>query len=151
MKKFILAFLSTLIFLGCNDDDIDQRPMSINEISNCYKQQEWNENKIAEELKGKWQWIYTENFWSPDKGRNTENEKLIVEFNSDTTLKVHINNELNDSTRWFVLPLTNSDLYVLELEKPIQQLYGQILFCENILMFFDSYRDGTDNYFRKVD
>ena len=151
MKKFILAFLSTLIFLGCNDDDIDQRPMSINEISSCYKQQEWNENKIAEELKGKWQWIYTENFWSPDKGRNTENEKLIVEFNSDSTLKVHINNELNDSTRWIVFPLTNSDLYVLELEKPIQQLYGQILFCENILMFFDSYRDGTDNYFRKVD
>ncbi len=151
MKKFILAFLSTLIFLGCNDDDIDQRPMSITEISNCYKQQEWNENIITEELMGKWQWFYTENFWSPDKGRNTENEKLIVEFNSDSTVKVQINNEFHDSTRWIVVPLTNSDLYVLELEKPIQQLYGQILFCENILMFFDSYRDGTDNYFIKFD
>ena len=32
---------------------------------------------------GKWKWIYSENFWAPNEGRNTENENTVIEFFND--------------------------------------------------------------------
>lgn len=151
MKKVIFVLLSVFIYIGCDDEDIAQRPVSLEKMSNSYHQNEWNENIIAEELTGKWQWIYTENFWAPDEGQNTENENRVIEFLSDSTLHVFVNDELVESTRWIVIPVNSSDLFKLELDEPVQHLYGQILICDNTLLFFDSYRDGTDNYFRKIE
>ncbi|MDY6800841.1 MAG: hypothetical protein SVU94_06425 [Bacteroidota bacterium] len=75
MKGVKLVLLSVFIFIGYDDEDIAKRPVSIENMSECYRQNEWNENIIAGELIGKWQWIYTENFWAPDEGQNTEKRK----------------------------------------------------------------------------
>jgi len=151
MKGVILVLLSVFIFIGCDDEDVAKRPVSLENMSDCYRQNEWNENIIAKELTGKWQWIYTENLWAPDEGQNTENENRGFEFLSDSTLNVFVNDEIVESTRWIVVPVNNSDLFKLELDEPVQYLYGEILICDKILLFFDSYRDGTDNYFIKVE
>ena len=151
MKGVILVLLSIFIFIGCDDEDVAKRPVSLENMSDCYRKNEWNKNIIAKELTGKWQWIYTENFWAPDEGQNTENENRGFEFLSDSTLNVFVNDEIVESTRWIVVPVNNSDLFKLELDEPVQYLYGEILICDKILLFFDSYRDGTDNYFIKVE
>ena len=151
MKGVIIVLLSVFIFIGCDDEDVSKRPVSLENMSDCYRQNEWNENIIAKELTGKWQWIYTENLWAPDEGQNTENENRGFEFLSDSTLNVFVNDEIVESTRWIVVPVNNSDLFKLELDEPVQYLYGEILICDKILLFFDSYRDGTDNYFIKVE
>jgi|GEM_PF-5827904 len=151
MKGVIIVLLSVFIFIGCDDEDVSKRPVSLENMSDCYRQNEWNENIIAKELTGKWQWIYTENFWAPDEGQNTENENRVFEFLSDSTLNVFVKDELVESTQWMVAPVNSSDLFKLELDEPVQYLYGQIFLCDKILLFNDSYRDGTDNYFRKIE
>lgn len=151
MLKRTFILISIILNIGCDKEEITQRPMSETDIWNCYTNSEWTELKIRTELIGRWKWIYSENFWAPDKGRNAENENTVIEFLSDSTLNVIVGGELQNSTKWIVTS-KDGELYGLELDAAVTTLlYGRILICDEIVEFNNSYIDGSDNYFKKIE
>lgn len=150
MKNLLLVLTLIFFCISCRKEDISERPMSQNDIWNCYNNLEWTDVKVKDALIGKWKWIYSESYWAPNKGRNTEKENTVIEFFSDSTLQILENGELLGTTNWTVNP-KDGELYGLELDSTITSLlYGRILICGEILEFNDSYIDGSDNYFNKV-
>ena len=144
-------FTAMLFILSCEKEDVSQRPMSQADIWDCYNNSEWSELKIRNELIGKWKWIYSESFWAPDKGWNTENENTLIEFTNDSTLNISVNGNSEKTTMWIVTP-KDGELYGLELDSAISTLvYGRILICGEILEFNNSYIDGIDNYFKRIE
>lgn len=153
MKIFYqaLIFTSMFLILSCDKEDVSQRPMSQTEIWDCYNDLEWKDIKIRNELIGRWKWIYSENYWAPDKGWNTENENTLIEFLNDSTLNIIVNGELENTTKWIVTP-KDGELYGLELDSAISTLfYGRILICGETVEFNNSYIDGSDNYFKRIE
>ena len=152
MKKILIGIIVLITFtiFSCDKEDITSRPMSQSEIWTCYNQIDWNDNKIRDELIGKWKWIYTESYWAPEKGRNTENENTQIEFFNDSTLHVLVGGEIKNTTKWTFIP-KDGELYGLELDSSVSQLYGRILICGEIIEFNNSYIDGSDNYFERIE
>jgi len=151
MKKIFIGFISLVILslFSCDKEEYPERPISELEIWNCYSQSVWDNNKINNELIGKWQWVYSINYWNPDKGWNTENENTMIEFFNDSTLNLIVNNEIINTAKW-TIAIKDVQLYGLVLDVSISQLYGRIIICEDILEFNNSYIDGSDNYFIKI-
>ena len=152
MKVLYRILILTLItsILSCNKEDAAQKHMSQTEIWECYNNTQWSEVKIKKELIGKWKWVYTENYWNPDKGRNTENENTLLELLSDSTLNVIVNGKLEHTTQWIVSH-RDGTLFGLELDSSITTLVlGRILICKDNVLFNNSYIDGSDNYFIKI-
>lgn len=152
MKKIFNVIIVFIVFtiISCDKEDISSRPLSQTEIWTCYSQIDWNESQIRDELIGKWRWVYTENYWAPEKGHNTENDNTQIEFFQDSTLNVLIGGEIKNTTKWIIIP-KDGELYGLELDSSVSQLYGRILICGKIIEFNNSYIDGSDNYFERIE
>jgi len=149
MKNLFFLMMLILFCISCAEEDISGRPISQSDIWNCYNDSEWSDVKVKDELIGKWKWIYTENFWTPNEGWNTENENTVIEFLNDSSLQISVNSVLMGTTKWSVKP-QDGELYGLELDSTITALlHGRILICGEILEFNNSYIDGSDNFFKK--
>ncbi len=150
MKNLFFVLAICLFSFSCDKEEIPERPMTQTEIWNCYNDLEWSDVTIKDALIGKWKWTYSENFWAPDEGRNTENENTIIEFLNDSSLQFSQNGELIGMTNWTVKP-KDGELYGLELDSTITTLlYGRILICGETMECNNSYIDGSDNYFKKI-
>ncbi|NOZ45546.1 MAG: hypothetical protein GXO79_02070 [Chlorobi bacterium] len=147
---FLTLLLSLFTFSCIKLDKEPQRPISNSELWNCYNKTEWNENRIRESIIGKWKWIYTYDYWQPDDARYTDNENIVIEFFNDSTLNVINNNKFEFSNRWSIR-YANEDFYELKLDTSISFLWGRILICDDIIEFYASYEDLSDNYFKKID
>jgi hypothetical protein len=151
MKKTYFPILMAFILLnfGCTQDDLQTKPISQVQIWNCYQSKTWNEDKVFELLVGRWQWVYSENY-SEGTGNSTVNENMIVEFFSDSTLLVSVNNRMGDTTKWMVVP-KDGKLFGVKSDSSVTQLQGRILNCGDVLEFNNSYIDGIDNYFERIE
>lgn len=49
------------------------------------------------------------------------------------------------------LRVADFDNFELDLNNPSTYLYGRIVLCESQVLFNDSYRDGSDNLFVRMD
>lgn len=150
MKNIFLLIVLVLFCIRCDKEEISERPISQTDIWNCYNDSEWSDVKVSDVLIGKWKWTYSENFWAPDKGRNTENENTVIEFFNDSSMQISVNGELIGVTNWTIKP-KDGELYRLELDSTVTTLlYGRILICGETLECNNSYIDGSDNYFKKI-
>ncbi len=150
MKNTFLILALAFFCVSCHKEEISDRPMSQKNMWNCYKNSEWSAGKIRDVLIGKWQWAYTESYGAPGKGRKTEKENTVIEFFKNSGLQVSVNGKLIGSTNW-TIKHEDGELYGLELDSTITTLlYGRILICGDMLEFNNSYIDGSDNYFKKI-
>ena len=150
IKSILLLLFLGIIINSCSKEKIPERPMSQNDIWACYNNSEWNKLKIREKLIGSWKWIYTECFWFPENAKNTENENVQIDFLSDSTLNVIVDGKRMSSTKWTVIT-EDGKFYGMKLDSHVTQLlYGRIFICDELVEFNDSYIDGCDNYFKKI-
>ena len=108
----------------------------------------WDLSKITNSLIGKWDWKYIGCSFSSEVDNDDEFKGLKIEFKSDNTLKVEENGAIIQTSSWKVVN-GDSDLFEIEADPSVDQLFGRILFCDKRLKFNDSYRDGCDNYFER--
>lgn len=134
------------LLMGCTNESVP--PVKQQEIYHCYRQTAWDSLQIAETLVGKWQWEYEDCAWTSG-GSDRRYAGLNIEFNSDGTLDVYQNKAFIQTSNWQI-NLEDSDLYGLQLDPAVGQLYGRILICGNSLEFNDSYIDACDNYFKRI-
>lgn len=142
-----------LIFLmiSCTKKETAQRPMSQTDIVNCYQDMEWSRLGIRNTLIGNWRWIYNESYWSYGEGTNTENKNTLIELSNDSILTVFVDGEPKNTTRWTIEKNSGNSFFV-ELDSFVTTLLvGRILICGDIVEFNNSFVDGDDNYFQKIE
>ena len=149
-KKFLIERYSFLLFvlimgiIACADDNT-KPPMTLSEFYTCHHEKIWNQNSTRDSLIGIWDWIYIGRF---NSGQNTEMQGVTIEFKPDSTLVTKVKDSITHISFWIVVD-GDADMYAVE-ESPVgEYLGGRIQFCDDLVLFNDSYRDLFDNYFRK--
>jgi hypothetical protein len=123
-------------------------PIALDSMLLCYGQTSWDSTSIHNALVGKWQWEYIKCYWNPENANNEDFKTLSIEFKQNDTLEVKLNGQITQISSWDVVRL-NDGYFKLSVNPIVLQLPGKVLFCEHRVLFYDSYIDGCDNYFKK--
>jgi hypothetical protein len=122
-------------------------PVEQSEMIQCHNGKEWDEIKIGDALIGEWEWEYVRCFWNPENAETIKSGELTVEFKTDKTLNVIENGQIIQTSNWNITFRPN--VYEISVEPVVTQLSGNIYFCDNRVLFFESFRDLCDNYFKR--
>ena len=140
--KISLFLLALTLFFSCSKKDTIDVPA----FWQCNKNQNLDSTAIANKLLGSWVWA-KQSCWDDNKVRAAD-KNVIVNFNINGNFNKVENGTVITQGTW-KLKIVDSNMYGLELTQPSQYLHGRILFCDNEVLFNDSYRDGCDNVFNK--
>jgi len=147
-QSIVLILVISNILFSCNKDE--NPPILQGEMWDCHHERTWDSLKTKNTLIGKWEWEYVGCFWSPEDDNENEFKGLTIEFKSDNTLDVKESGNIIQTSNWKVVS-GDADLFALDVDPIVTQLYGRILFCGQRLEFNDSYIDGCDNYFKRIE
>jgi hypothetical protein len=131
-----------------NTPQLQKPPIALDSMIQCYGQTSWDSNSIHNALVGKWQWEYIKCYWNPENANNEDFKNLSIEFKQNDTLEVRQNGQIIQISSWDIVRL-NDGYFKLIVNPIVLQLPGKVLFCGNKVLFYDSYIDGCDNYFKK--
>lgn len=154
MRNLVLITIM-LFFSFCQKEPANEQirkaepPKSILDIQSCHLSASWDSTSIRNKLLGKWEWEYIRCFWEPEKGNYDDFKGLSVHFKSDNTVEVSQNGMLAQQSTWHIV-LLNDGNYKITTIPLVFQLPGRILFCEQRVVFMDSYVDGCENYFVRM-
>ena len=76
------------------------------------------------------------------------NKNIKITFNASATFTVYENSRILTQGNWN-LKTVDINAWGLHLTSPSEYLYGRVLFCNNKIMFNNSYLDACDNVFVK--
>lgn len=123
-------------------------PVTLPAMTECHQKNSWDSLNIHDKLLGQWDWEYIQCFWDPEKGNYKDFLGMTVEFKSDNTLEVKMNGQTTQSSTWKIANMGDG-YFKVDTNPLVVQLPGRILFCDDRVLFNDSYVDGCDNYFKK--
>lgn len=146
--QVVLTGIVIANMISCKETDITES-FDITTYWQAHHEQSWDSTSTANQLIGRWIWIRTNCCGETQypSSSNVAGDGIQVRF-SASSIDLIDNGEVTQSTPWSV-SLIDGDLYGLEMDQPIQQLYGRILFAGHEALFNHSYIDGADNYFLK--
>jgi len=148
MKNLLIIsafiFISLLTF-SCSKDKLDQ--IDTKQLWDCYKSQNYDSTKLASELLGTWKWTA---YHVEVPGTNKANKDVFLNLTKTGTFTVTENSVVITQGNWN-LRIVDINNYELELNNPSTYLYGRIVLCENQVLFNNSYIDGSDNLFIKME
>lgn len=142
MISILLAIICA--FAACHQD------LSIvEELPNCSSESSFDSLYVKVAIVGAWEWkaLGCEP-WHETINKNRY-DGLTIEFESDYTLLVKEDGVLIQTSRWEVVD-GDANWYALNVSPSVGQLSGRIHVCQERLSFSDSYRDGCDNFFRRL-
>jgi len=142
--SIVLILVISIIIFSCNKNP----PINQREIWDCHQEITWDSLKTKNTLIGKWEWEYISCYWNPEDANDSRFKGLTIEFKSDSTLDVKESGQIIQTSIWKVVN-GGVDLFAIDVEPTVIQLYGRILFCEERVEFNHSYIDGCDNYFKR--
>ena len=143
-QAVILVLVLANAFVACNEDE--DLFMKEADMWNCHHEKTWDESSTTAALVGVWDWEYGGCYEGPSDDKKFKG--LTIEFKSDNTLEVIENGKLIQTSNWQVVD-GDADLYALDVDPRVNQLYGRILLCGDRVEFNASYRDGCDDYFKR--
>ena len=140
-----LALLCLTIIAGlisCKKEKLD-----IISFWQCNQSQNLDSTAISSKLLGSW--IWSKQVCGDGAGKLKDADKNIkVTFRTDRTFSVDENATSLTQGTW-KLAKVDSISWELNLSSQSEYLYGYILFCNNQVLFNESYIDGCDNLFTK--
>jgi len=128
-------------------DDIQKPPNEQYSIWELSSREKRNATQTQQNLMGIWDRIF-EGGTNPGSGRDVSNQEISIEFKIDSSLIVRNNESTTQIAQWQIVN-GDADLFSHEAEPYVNYLGGRIMFCDDLVLFNDSYRDLVDNYFRK--
>ena len=94
-------------------------------------------------------WVWTKQLCGDgNAGVITATKNIKITFNANATFIVYQNSAILTQGNWSLI-LVDINAWGFNLTSLSEYLYGRILFCNNQVMFNDSYIDGCDNVFSK--
>ncbi len=144
MKNF-LGFLLILSLVNCQDDLITKEPVT--GLGICHDEQEWDNSKIAEQLIGRWRWIFATCSDVSDEAYFQKFKGLIVEFLPDNTFISTYDGVLPQEGT-FNVDNTDKKYFSLKISPEFDCMLGRIFFCEDEMEFSYRYAGGCANFFK---
>lgn len=152
MKTFdllsLIIFLATISLIACNKESAP--PINQAKMWECHHKIKWDSLQTQKNLIGIWEWEYVGCYWNPEKANNESFRGMSIEFKPDSTLIVRLDEEITQTSNWEVVK-DYGELFALKADPSVIHLNGRILFCDNIVEFNNSYVDGCDNYFKRLE
>lgn len=150
MRRLVYLFV---IFLSC-DKTVDI-PYSLSDLKNCYKQQSYNDQSLKSKLIGRWAWKFVQCGGCEEFHSDSEEKDLEVAFNQDNLIEIYRHENLIYEGEWLLEPSPEEGYYRMIINPSFTinlhvGLYGDIIVCEDDLLFYISYVDGYDNYFKRI-
>jgi len=121
-------------------------PLKEEDYYDCHNMHQWDSLKVHNALLGSWIWDSTKCPTFGTKSMDENNYKLV--FIGDSKLNVYKNSVLETEAWWSVKGTNNS--FTIQTEPSIEKAFGIIFFCENKLVFVNSWVDGCDFFFKKL-
>lgn len=140
LALFFLTLFAGLI--SCKKETLD-----IKSFWQCNQSQNLDTTGISSKLIGSWYWSKQACGDGAGKAK-TADKNIKVTFRTDRTFFVDENAALLTQGTWKLVQV-EGNFWSLDLSSASEYLYGRILFCDNRILFNDSYRDGCDNLFNK--
>ena len=158
MKHLFILFVMVLFIMGINhsckktkitEETLQQNPpVTLDSMLQCNGQRSWDSTSIHDALIGKWQWEFIKCYFNPEDANGQDYKNLSIEFKQNDSLEVKVNNQISQISSWYVTRL-NDGYFKLTVNPIVFQLPGRVLICDNRVLFYDSYTDGCNNYFKK--
>lgn len=151
----ILLFAVMAVQISCkkaNETEvipIQKPPIALDSILTCYKQRKPDSADIRNSLLGKWQWTFIKCYWNPENANSEDYKTHSIEFKQNDSVEVKVNGQLTQKSSWKLTKL-NDGYYKLSMNPIVVLLPGKVLFCGDQVLFYDSYVDGCDNYFKRL-
>jgi hypothetical protein len=140
LTLFVLTILTLLT--ACKKDRLD-----IGSFWSCNKSQNLDTTAISSKLFGSWNW--SKQVCGDGAGKlKTADKNIKVTFKADRTFSVNENATSLTQGTWKLVQVDGNS-WGLDLSSVSEYLHGRILFCDNQVLFNDTYRDGCDNLFNK--
>lgn len=139
-----LFLVFILALPACQEDEI--LPYSIEGAYNCYQSDTWTTSTVEAALIGEWDRVYY-SCYSGEMEEISIGELLLV-LTDKHELEIYQNGLLERTDSWEVVP-RGSENFELKTDLSHPWLNGDIVVCEDLLVFFESYIDGCDNFFEK--
>ncbi len=142
MRILLLFSIICLCLFSCNK----KNTVDLDSFFDCNASQHLDSAAISNKLAGSW--FFSMRFCGSGGSALgiPINVKANFDANSSFTLTDHYG--ILTQGNW-KLKIVDTNLWGLDLTSQSDFLYGRILFCENNVMFNNSYRDGCDNVFYK--
>lgn len=146
--KSHLAFLAFLTFFACSKDPV---PSPYNNVMDgmyhCQQSSALDSAATYQALVGTWQWRFVRSTsW---EYYESEEEYLGYEltFGSDGNVFLNQNDTASIEGHW---SLENSWVnFSLSTQPYLPTVFGQVVLCEDFLMFYSSPMDGPDHLYEK--
>jgi hypothetical protein len=139
LTLFCLTIFAGLI--SCKKDKLD-----LISFWQCNKSLNLDTTAISNKLVGSWTLSKQK---CGDFGETKKASKNIkVTFQNDYSFSVK-ENSITESQGTWKLKRVDADTWVLDLSLTSEYLYGDILFCDNLLLLNDNHRDGCANLFKR--
>lgn len=158
MRSFFIFLLYTLpvltILTSCKKSkeasgpQQQSPPVSFDSMLQCYRQVNWDSGLVHDALIGTWNWEFIKCYWNPEDANGEDYKNLSVRFKQNDSLEVRLNNQTTQISSWHIARL-NDGYFKINTTPLVLQLPGKVLLCGERVMFYDSYTDGCDNYFKK--
>ena len=131
-----------------SSSQVQQPPVSVDSMFRCHTATALDSAGIRSGLLGKWQWEFIRCYWNPEDANGDDFKNLAVEIKADNTVTVKENGVTTQTATWALTRL-NDGYFKLTTNPLVLQLPGRIYLCSDRVLFFDSYIDGCDNFFKK--
>lgn len=151
MKKavIVLTFFS-LILSSCeepNSEDIYRLPEFWGNLLTA----DMDSTATANNLIGTWKLTHV--YCCPESTtggqlNNVEDQNYQLQISSQK-ISIFVNGQLTQESTWELLT-QNQPAFKIETEPFVPNTWGQIFFAENMLLFYGSPSDGSDNYFERI-
>ena len=159
MRTFLSGFLLSFLLFSCNKKEPaapvksglvpkDENNARFKALYSCYSNNNRDSNGMADGLIGTWKLDYSYNYWTADA--TYADKEVLITFFPNRTLIIK-ESGVSGSARNWSLYLDNSTSWMLQVNPMFEYLRGQIFLCDTEVMFYNSYIDGFDYYFTKVD
>ncbi len=142
----VSIFAISILLIACNKEE--NPPINQGDMWDCHHEMTWDSLITRESLIGEWEWEYIGCYWNPEDANDDEFNGMTIEFKEDNTLDVKENGVITQTSNWEIVN-GDADLFSIDVDPTVTQLYGRILFCNERVEFNQSYIDGCDNYFKR--
>ena len=142
MRLTLLCLTLLTALAACKKD----KKLDVDSYWRCNEAQNLDSTAISAKLIGSWIWNKRACF---EAATESANKNIQVTFRADGTFSVNENATSLTQGTW-KLEQANHKTWQLNLSSRSDYLYGRILFCDNQVLFNQSYLDGCDNLFNKL-
>lgn len=143
MKHTVILILA-LSFNSCTkQDDLDTH----RGMWDCHTANQWSKETNEQALAGLWE---VRNRKCSAIGTRIHDINFLLEFLPDHRVWKVRGGERFEELKWSLEEKPGSPLYLLNFEPDNQDLSGLVLFCGDRMEINNSFRQGCDRYFSKI-